>query len=259
MPAKPNKPQQRGIERRVVPFATRPAAGARALELRAAEQQDQQPVIAGYPAVFNQMSDLLFGSFRERIAPGCFTETIQMDDIRALFNHNSDKLLARRSPRHESLMLREDETGLYMAFNPPAVSYAADLTELVRVGLVNQGSFQFEVLEDTWDEVDSELVRTLVKCKLYDVSPVTFPAYPSTNVKVRAAIEAAGIPADPIERALIHQLRNIPVRTEDRAAVRAALEVLSGIPALPAEPDGRASTTDLALARRRLSLIELSI
>ncbi len=256
MPAKQRKPQ-RGIERRVVPFATRPAAGARALELRA--EQDQPPVIAGYPAVFNQMSDLLFGSFRERIAPGAFTETVQMDDIRALFNHNADKLLARRSPRHESLMLREDETGLYMAFAPPAVSYATDLTELVRTGLVDQGSFQFEVLDDTWDEVDKELIRTLVKVRLYDVSPVTFPAYPSTNVKVRAAIEAAGIPADPIERALIHQLRNVPIRPEDRAAVRSAIEVLSAIPALPATSDALTPAFDLAMARRRLQLVELPL
>ena len=50
-------------------------------------------------------------------------------------------------------------------------------------------SFGFSVLEDTWDEDDQgQMIRTLLKVKLYEVSPVTFPAYTETEVGVRALL-----------------------------------------------------------------------
>jgi len=49
-------------------------------------------------------------------------------------------------------------------------------------------SFGFQVLEDSWDTSDDDpsmLIRTIDKVQLYEVSPVTFPAYPDTDISKR--------------------------------------------------------------------------
>jgi len=52
-------------------------------------------------------------------------------------------------------------------------------------GDISQMSFSFQCLEDSWSEDRQGLVRTLKKVVLYDVSAVTFPAYPNTDVALR--------------------------------------------------------------------------
>lgn len=156
--------------------------------MRADKQGDSQRLV-GYAAVFNQWSDNLgvFYEVREKIAPGAFAETLEADDQRALWNHNPDYVLARKSAK--TLELREDNTGLWIEVTPPATSWARDLMVSIDRGDVNQMSFQFEVLQDTftYDRERDIIYRTLEKVKLFEVSPVTFPAYPQTSVNVRAA------------------------------------------------------------------------
>lgn len=137
--------------------------------------------IVGYAAVFNSLSVELWG-FRERIAPGAFTASLG-DDVRALWNHNTELVLGRT--KSNTLSLAEDATGLRIEISPPAS--AASYLETIERGDVDQMSFGFRTLEDTWDE-DEEgvIIRTLKKVKLYEVSPVTFPAYPATSVGVRS-------------------------------------------------------------------------
>ena len=191
-----------------------------------ARAKKDSPTISGYIAQFNTLSMPMWG-FREQIAPGAFRETIEADDIRALFNHDSNIVLARKSPRHSSLTLREDGEGLYTEFTPPDTSAARDLVTMMRADLVDQASFQFATLEDHWDEVNDELIRTLIKVRLYDVSPVTFPAYRSTNVKVRSVIAEAGLDPEPIEQVLITARRGAMLSTEQRAIVGATIELLN--------------------------------
>lgn len=138
-------------------------------------------MIAGYAAVFNSLSVELWG-FREKIAPGAFAATLG-DDIRALWNHDASTVLGRT--KSKTLRLAEDEVGLAIEIDPPAS--AASYIETIERGDVDQMSFAFRTLEQTWDE-DEEgvLIRTLLKVKLYEVSPVTFPAYPATSVGVRS-------------------------------------------------------------------------
>ena len=149
-----------------------------AVEVRAG---NNQPVISGYPAVFNSLSVELWG-FRERIAPGAFANSMG-DDVRALWNHDTAIVLGRS--KAGTLSLAEDNTGLKIEILPPAS--AASYVESIQRGDVDQMSFGFRTLEETWDE-DGEgvLIRTLTKVKLYEVSPVTFPAYPATSVGVRS-------------------------------------------------------------------------
>ncbi|ADL50551.1 HK97 family phage prohead protease [Clostridium cellulovorans] len=147
------------------------------------------PVIEGHAAVFNQWSEELGGvfSFREKVIPGAFTDSIQTDDVRALFNHDPNYVLGRN--KSGTLELTETKEGLYVKITPPDTQWARDLTVSIDRGDISQMSFGFLVLEDRWGYEEGRDVRELRKVKLFDVSPVTFPAYPQTSVGIRSAAD----------------------------------------------------------------------
>lgn len=151
-------------------------------ELRVEGQQ--KPVITGHAAVFNQKSEDLFG-FRELIRPGAFSNTITKDDIRALWNHDPNFVLGRR--KSGTLELAEDNKGLAVRIHPPDSVFASDLLETIKRGDVDQMSFGFRTISDEWRHESGEILRELVEVELFDVSPVTFPAYPQTDVQAREA------------------------------------------------------------------------
>ena len=142
------------------------------------------PRIAGYASVFNSWYEL-FDGFREQVAPGAFTNTIGVDDIRALLNHNPNYVLGRNTSG--TLTLREDERGLYYDVIAPDTSFARDLLVSIKRKDITQSSFGFNIVEQTvkYDKNSDEISRTLTEVKLFDVSPVTFPASPKTEVSVR--------------------------------------------------------------------------
>lgn len=154
-------------------------------ELRAIEGEN--PEIVGYAAVFNAMSEDL-GGFREKIQRGAFSQTIIKDDIRALFNHDANYVLGRN--RSGTLELAEDEQGLRIRVKVPNTQWARDLMESIKRGDINQMSFGFRTLKDLWEETNKKVVRTLQEVTLFDVSPVTYPAYPQTSAAVRSAFES---------------------------------------------------------------------
>jgi len=158
----------------------------RAFPIEFRVEGDEQPKIRGYAAVFNKMSDVL-GGFREKIAPGAFKKTLKEADVRALFNHDPNFVLGRTSSG--TLALREDDKGLFMEIDPPDTAPARDLMTLIERGDVDQASFAFRVVKDTWEHEESQTpTRTLNEVVLYDVSPVTYPAYPQTSVDVRSLL-----------------------------------------------------------------------
>lgn len=177
-----------GIERRAF----------KASELRA-ENVDGKPVIEGYAAVFGEYSADL-GGFVEIIEPGFFDDVLG-GDTRSLWNHDPTLILGRTIAG--TLEISQDEKGLFQRTYPPvtlpeATSWALDAMVSIRRGDVTQQSFAFRV-KSTWngDPVDGDewytmgevIVRRLLKggcAELLDVSPVTYPAYPQTNVSVNA-------------------------------------------------------------------------
>ena len=152
-------------------------------ELRVDGEGDT-PKIRGYAAVFNSLSEDL-GGFREQIAPGAFKRTIKSADVRALWNHDPNYVLGRT--RSKTLSLAEDDHGLAIEIDPPDTQWARDLMVSIRRKDITQMSFAFQTLKDEWDSEDQENeVRTLVKVRLFDVSPVTYPAYTATDVEVKS-------------------------------------------------------------------------
>lgn len=169
-----------------------------ALEVRAAENQPAR--LVGYAAVFNSLSQVIW-NFRERIAPGAFAESIAIDDVRALWNHDSAYVLGRTTAG--TLTLEEDEHGLRVEITPPNTPLAQSFIESVKRGDVNQMSFGFSVIEDAWTIDDQEQdIRTLLKVKLYEVSPVTFPAYTETEIAARSAELLGDKPERPAQDAV---------------------------------------------------------
>lgn len=153
-------------------------------ELRVNEE-GMKPLIQGHAALFDSLSVDL-GGFREKIRAGAFSKTIQEADIRALYNHDPNFVLGRN--KSGTLSLFEDERGLRVTIDPPNTTYAQDLIKSMKRGDVDQMSFGFDTIRDEWtQDANGANVRELIEVRLFDVSPVTFPAYTETSVQVRSA------------------------------------------------------------------------
>ena len=94
--------------------------------------------------------------------------------------------------KNGTLQIREDEQGLFYEVTPPDAQWARDLVESIKRGDVDQSSFAFTVDVEQWDESGNPVVRTIVKVReLFDVSPVTYPAYPTATSGVRSLQDVA--------------------------------------------------------------------
>lgn len=156
-------------------------------DLKVERSEGELPKIRGYAAVFNSLSDDL-GGFREQITAGAFADAIGRDDVRALVNHDPNLVLGRS--RSGTLIMREDGNGLAVEIVPPDTQAARDLVALMERGDVSQMSFAFTVSKEdqAWERSGSgPWIRTIRKvARLFDVSVVTYPAYPSTSAAMRA-------------------------------------------------------------------------
>ena len=155
-------------------------------ELRAITDEAGLRHITGYAAVFNSLSEDL-GGFREKIDPGAFADTLNTGDVRALKNHNSDYVLGRN--KSGTLTLSEDQRGLKIDIIPPDAQWAKDLMVSIDRKDIDQMSFGFRTIDQMWEGEYPDEIRTLMKVQLFDVSPVTFPAYPDTEVGLRSLEE----------------------------------------------------------------------
>jgi len=162
------------------------------------EDKDKSRVVRGYAAKYKTKSDNLGTrdyEFFEVIEPGAFDDVLN-EDVRALFNHDANQILARSKGGKGTLRLGVDDTGLWYEFEAPDTRAGNDLLVSLRRGDVDQSSFAFTVSKDgqEWAEVRTDekttVTRTIKKVeRLFDVSPVTYPAYADTSVSVRALAE----------------------------------------------------------------------
>lgn len=160
-------------------------------EVRDTGDGGKSPVITGYAARFEEDSEPIMGMFYERIAPGAFDRALKTSDPRALFNHDPNMILGRKSAG--TLRLNVLAEGLHYEVSPPDTQYARDLIESMKRGDIQESSFAFSVAEEEWADPDDTRklpTRVIKRVKqLYDVSPVTYPAYPTTTSEARGAQE----------------------------------------------------------------------
>lgn len=157
----------------------------RSFDFSIGKEDGEERKMVGHAAVFGEPADI-GGWFREQIEPGAFKSSIKKDDVRALWNHNDDYVLGRN--KAGTLKLTEDETGLKVSIDPPDTQVARDLAVSIGRGDISQMSFAFQVQEEEWirgEGKDLDL-RKIKKVRLFDVSPVTFPAYDGTDIAMRS-------------------------------------------------------------------------
>jgi HK97 family phage prohead protease len=214
--------------------------------------------IVGYAAVFNSPTTIrgAFGDYTERIRPGAFAKTIQEADVRALFNHNENFVLGRN--KSGTLRLSEDAVGLRMEIDLPDTSYARDLMASMGRGDINQSSFAFSPIAQEWQRaqsVDQIDERTLNEVRLYDVSVVTYPAYPDTTSAVRQAS------FDPLAmRALARFERVQTLDVEDVEALRQLVRSIETSLGPENHPESEPPVGhSLELLRRKLAILEKEI
>lgn len=163
------------------------------VDVRAAET-DGRRYIEGHAAVFDSLSEDLWG-FKEKIAYGAFSTTIAEDDVVGLFNHDPNHVLGRKSSG--TLELREEQAGLWFRCYPPDTVAGRDVLTLCDRQDLRGCSFSFMTRQDAWNKLNGEWVRTLLDVQLFDVGPVTFPAYSGTDVQARSAEAGLWIPTPP--------------------------------------------------------------
>ena len=151
------------------------------IEMRV-EDEDKEPRLRGHAAVFDSDSVEMWG-FVERVAPGAFTRTLkEADNIHALWSH--DSALPLGSTRGGKLDLREDKVGLAFDLSGKRLNEAQ--LDAVRDGDMRM-SFGFRTKAEKWEERKDMLpLRTLLDVDLFEISLVTMPAYPDTDVGVRS-------------------------------------------------------------------------
>lgn len=171
--------------------------------------------ISGLAAPFNSLSEPIL-DFREIIRPGAFRKTLRenKNQIKSLWNHDSNLVLG--AVRSKTLSLRETDRGLEVEIIPPPTTWAMDAMISMDRGDVSQMSFGFETVKDEWTKSDSgENLRTLIEVRLFEVSPVAFPAYNQTEVGLRDLLEGAGVEVRKLETALI-RIKSGRADNEDR-------------------------------------------
>ena len=229
-------------------------------EIRIAKDEGEPVKIIGHAAVFNTIADL--GWFREQILPGAFTDAIKTSDVKMLFNHDANYIMGRNTSG--TLKLSEDKKGLAIEALPPDTQLIRDmvLTPMER-GDLSQMSFAFMVEEEQWTEKKDEIpLRSIVRVNpLYDVSVVTYPAYPKTDAKLRDMFREAGLEYEKLSDTLFRLKRGLSVNQTDYDLIKTSIEVLKGY--IPAPPDGtnggkggENEAGRLLILRKRLELIE---
>ena len=134
----------------------------------------------------------------------------------------------------------EDEKGLRIKITPPDTQWAKDLVISIKRGDVDQMSFAFETITDNWRQDEGQTVRELIKARLYDVSPVTYPAYEQTSVSARSAFAGLGIEMEELGNAITRAQAG-KAEQADVARIGSALKILerfsASLPTLEGEKE----------------------
>jgi HK97 family phage prohead protease len=155
------------------------------------EGENMPKEIGGIAAVINSVTDL--GYFEEVIERGAFDYALSKEyDIRCLFNHEAELILGRTLSGTCNVFVNADGNLEYTWVpdyeNPTHMSVVRSIMR----GDITQSSFAFTIKEQKWS--DSTKYGTMGKRtitvieELYDVSPVTYPAYADTEADARSIV-----------------------------------------------------------------------
>lgn len=172
--------------------------------------------IEGYAVVFGVRSQVMYDwlenrKFVEIIEPNSIAEELLLQsDVRALIEHNPERLLARSNKGKGSLTLELDTHGLKYRFEAPNTTHGNDIIEMVQRGDISGSSFAFRSKPEftEWKKEASGLWLRTVKRIDYirDVTMTADPAYAETEVSVRS-IQEMELPTE--DKSYINNLNNL--------------------------------------------------
>lgn len=184
--------------------------------------------IALLAVVFNSRSEDL-GGFVEVVRDTAVDRTLREGrDVLALLNHDQNLVLGRVS--NGTTVLKKLSRGLEAEIAPPDTHAARDVVTLIQRQDIQGGSFSFSVPKngDRWSVADDgAILRELLDMSIYDVAPVSTPAYPATTVGLRSAVSS---PVAPDVAADLARRRRRLVLIEARSKERAWLRDADGEP-----------------------------
>lgn len=183
---------------------------------------DGTMTVSGYVNKTNEFSNILGATkkFVEKITKGAFAKAIlnSTRDIDFLAEHQGKLILA--STRNQSLVLTEDEEGLFMSATITPTSWGKDYYELINSGILRNMSFGFRTVKDSWKSIGSGLFeRTIEELELFEVSVVRDPAYSQSTIAARGTdlVEEVEIPFElEEEQRQMEQLKLIVKELEER-------------------------------------------
>lgn len=158
---------------------------------------ENKGVFLGDPIRFNEWSEVLYTedgiAFREKIDPIAW-ETADTSECLAVFNHDEDYLLG--TSQAGTLRFMPYDEGVKVEIDKADTTISRDVSEWIKRKEVRGMSFKFTIAEGgKVDVMNKELgiwERTITKFgKIYDVCPVTRPAYPTTKVEGRSCVITA--------------------------------------------------------------------
>lgn len=215
-------------------------------EVRSAElkrSDSNSRLVCGYAVRF--ASDSVDMGFTEQIMPGAITEeTLKRSDVLALLNHDEQKVLARCQRGMGSMRLELRDDGLYYEFEAPHTSAGDELLEQLQRGDISKSSFAFTVSREEGSErwyrdANGNARRDIMKIdRLYDCSPVYFPAYEMTSVAKRS-LEELSEEAEKVKDEIKNEVLAVQEQVEDLKEeveeVKAAAEEAQTVEEAPAE------------------------
>lgn len=191
MPAKPNEREYRMMAMPLTAFCD--VEQDEDGEERYANRFNSPKFVEGYATTFNDpyilWEDRESGwKYVEIIDRNAFDEA-DMDDVIFLYDHEG-RVYARN--RNNTLYLEPDEHGLYVAADLSRTTLAGEMYEDISTGMVTKMSWAFTVAEEDVedDELNKTTVFTIRKAKkVFDVSCVSRPADPNTEISARRVID----------------------------------------------------------------------
>lgn len=156
-------------------------------EVRSAGEGDEQRVV-GLGVVYDRWEELWPG-YRERILPGAVEFA---SEVKSYFNHDPNMVLST-TESNPPLIVRETERGIEFESPIPPTSYGRDLAVNLERRNVKGASFTFVVPrggDKRWEDEQGVFHREINRLIMYEVGPVTDPAFVSTTASVRSSREA---------------------------------------------------------------------
>jgi len=142
-------------------------------------------VVRGYASTFDEyvlFKDENGTEYKEKIDPHAFDEA-DMTDVIFLYNHEG---MVYARIKNDTLKCSIDEHGLYTEADLRSTEASREIYDSIKTGLIDQMSFAFTVKEDKYDQKTH--TRTVLKIdKVYDVSAVSIPANPGTDITTKSA------------------------------------------------------------------------